>query len=67
MDDAVRSSWGLLTAAATKGDLGTLVAVLLAIAVLACAGVTIWLLYRGLWLAGAVAALVTVLFAVFLL
>lgn len=56
-----------LLAAASRADLDTLTGVLLVLLVLVCAAVTVWLLYRGAWVAALAGAVVTILFAVFLL
>jgi hypothetical protein len=56
-----------LLAAASRADLDTLTGVLLLVLVLASAAVTVWLLYRGAWVAALAGAVITALFAVFLL
>lgn len=63
----MRSSWGILVARASEHDLNSLLAVLLVLAVIAGAGITLWLLSRGAWVAALAGAVITILFAVFLL
>lgn len=55
-----------LLARANAHDFDSLVAVLIALAILAGVGITLWLLYKGAWVAALAGAVITILFAVFL-